>query len=257
MKSSLEESAVVDADLLRAALDALDLGIALVGPDGRIRHCNTAYADLLAAPPELLLGSSFCGAGSPCEALAEEIAGRDAAEAIALSGEAHDGTAVDVTVRPLTADSSMRLVLVRRGYARALRGRFLPADVVADVQTFLESLTGHRPDEAALAPAPLSIVVLAIEDVAEETVRRVAQVLVLEKRKSDIVAHSGEGRFLVLAPNTPGTRAALLAERFIRGVAALEIRLHGSSSEYRPHLDGTIAEAVERTASLVPSAPAV
>jgi GGDEF domain-containing protein len=262
---------MVESALLSAALDALDIGIALVGADGRIRHCNVAYADLLAAPPELLFGSSLFGAGSPCEALTGLAAEWDASKTFTVSGESFDGTAVDIAIRPVDAGASTSLILVRRGFARAAQRRGLPAEVVADIRAFLGGLTGHVPEDAVLARAPLSILVLGIDGLvaarrdggeaeSAEAVRQVAQVLVLEKRKSDIVSHYGDSRFLVLAPDTPGPRAALLAERFRNRVDALEmalgdpqlrVRLLVSSAEYRPQLDGSIADAVERAASVL------
>lgn len=261
--------------LLHAALDALDLGVALVGPEGRIRFCNIAYADLVDAPAEFLVGASVFGAGSPCHALAEREAEWAEAETLSLSGESPDGVAVDVVIRPLESGSDIRLVLVRRGLVRARAPRWLPVEVVADVQEFLRELTGHPADDPALWRAPLSILVVAIdgldrlrrargEPAVEEVLRQVAQVLVLEKRKSDAVSRYGDGQFLVFAPDTAGSKGALLAERFRRGVEALEIRIDDgpdraclliSTAEYRPHLDGPIRDTVAQVSAALLAAP--
>lgn len=265
---------MTDVPLLRAALDALDLGVAIVGPDCRIRFCNVAYADLVDAPVEFLVGSSLFGAGSPCETFVEREVEWAEAETFTLSGESPDGVAVDVVVRPLEAGSDIRLVLVRRGLVRARAPRWLPVEVVADVQEFLRDLSGHPADDQAVWRAPLSILVVAVEgldrvrrargeEAEEEVLRQVAQVLVLDKRKSDAVSRYGDRRFLVLAPDTAGSKAALLAERFRRGVEALEIRIDGSTdwvrllisvAEYRPHLDGPIRDAVEQASAALPMA---
>lgn len=269
--------ATMNPDLLQATLDALDVGIALVGPERRIRYCNAAYANLFAVPPELLLGASFFGAGSPCDGFTARGAEWDRGETISVTGESLDGSPVDVIVRPLATGSDMRLVLARRGLARSLRGGTLPAEVLADVRTYLEELTGHATDDDALARAPLSILVLAVEGLdgvrrnggdpaAGEVVRQVAQILVLEKRKSDVITRYGEGVFLVLAPDTPGPQAALLADRFRDRVEEIQtgtgavpsrVRLRASTAEYRPHLDGPLREAVDRAAAVLRrSAPA-
>lgn len=258
---------MIDEAVLRAAMDALDAGIALVEPDGRIRYCNAAYAGLLDVPPELLVGASVLGAAAPCEAIAERALDLAEGRAASFSGENEDGAAIDVALRAID-DSDLRLVLVRRGLVRTVPPRWLPPEVVADLRDFLRALTGHASEDPALGRAPLSILVLSVENLdeirrlggdagAEEMLRRVAQVLVLEKRKSDVVSRFGDGQFLVLAPETPGHHASLLAERFRRGAEVLETpgrgrpapRLRFTATEYRPLLDGSIREAVERAAS--------
>ncbi|HUP01556.1 MAG TPA: diguanylate cyclase [Gemmatimonadota bacterium] len=266
----------MDPNLLRAALDALDVGIALVGPDHRIRHCNSAYADLLAAPPEFLLGASLFGAGSPCKRLADYEAEWDRGETLSVTGESQDGAVVDILVRPLAPGSDVRLILARRAGGRSIQSGTLPADVLADLRSFIGDLTGHAAADATLARAPLSILVLAVDGLenarrtggnaaAEEVIRQVTQVLVLEKRKQDIISRYGDGLFLVLAPDTPGHQAALLAERLRDRVDAVEIdpaddslrpHLRVSTAEYRPHLDGSVREAVDRAASALWTATA-
>src|SRR5687768_18570163 len=110
---------------------------------------------------------------------------------------------------------------------RNLASRQLPSDVVSHIQEFLVELTGHGGDPTTLAAAPLSILLLGIEDLeglrrehGEDTVeavlRQVAQALVLQKRKADIIGRYRDGQFLVIAPDTPRHGAVMLAERIRR-----------------------------------------
>lgn len=260
-----------DENILRAALDAVDVGMALVGADGRIEYANAAFGEFVAHPATAVEGASVFGTGCPCEALKQHEPEWAERESILVSGECPQGSTVDVMVRPVTAGSDMRLVVVRRGLIRAFPHRRLPDEVIEDLQAFLTELTGHSTDPAALAAAPLSILMLGVDDVdglresygdpvVEEVLRQVAQALVLQKRKADIISRYGDGQFLVLAPDTPRYGAAMLAERIRQRVESLEFEANGRpvpislvtwAAEYRSQLDGSIREAVERASESV------
>lgn len=82
---------VPDQRTLCAALDAVDLGMALVGPDHRVQYCNAAYGEFLGLAPDSLSGTSIFGAGCPCESLAAYETDWNLSEMIAVSGEAPMG----------------------------------------------------------------------------------------------------------------------------------------------------------------------
>jgi diguanylate cyclase (GGDEF)-like protein len=262
---------VPDQRTLCAALDAVDLGMALVGPDHRIEYCNTAYGEYLGLAPEAVAGSSIFAAGCPCEALAGYVDEWDRSEMIAVSGEAPIGGVVEVIVRLVNPGVDTRLVVVRKGMVRTISARRLSPDVVGDVARFVNELTGHPVDEGALGAAPLSILLLALADVgslrerygeeaSEDALRQVAQALVLQKRKADITCRYGDGQFLVLAPDTPRYGAAILAERIRQSLTTLDldvsdgpvpVALLAYTAEYRPNMDGSIREAIEKASSML------
>lgn len=260
-----------DQRTLCAALDAVDLGMAIVGPDHRVEYCNAAYGEYLGLAPDAVTGASIFGAGCPCEALAAYETDWDVSEMIAVSGEAPMGGVVEVIVRLVTPGSDTRLVVVRKGMVRTISARRLTPNVVEDVARFVTDLTGHPVDEAALGVAPLSILLLALADLeslcrqygdeaAEDALRQVAQALVLQKRKADITCRYGGGQFLVLAPDTPRYGAAILAERIRQSLTTLDLEaaegpvpvtLLAYTAEYRPSMDGTIRDAVEKASSML------
>ena len=260
-----------DENTLRAALDAVDLGMALVDANGRIEYANSAFGEYLAHPATVVEGSSIFDEGSPCVSLRAHEAEWGESHSFSVSGESPQGASVDVVVRPVMPGSDLRLVVVRRALVRAFPHRRLPDDVVTDLRQFLAELTGHPADPAVISAAPLSILMLGVEDVdalrerygepvVEEVLRQVAQALVLQKRKADIISRYGDGQFLVLAPDTPRHGAAMLAERIRMRVEALEfesadealpISLVTWAAEYRPQLDGSIRDAVDRASQAV------
>lgn len=260
-----------DESILRAALDAVDIGMALVGPGGRIEYANAAFGEYVANPDGVVEGTSIFGVGCPCGALQPYEAGWAESEAIDATGESPQGPTVDVAVRLVRPDSDVRLVVVRRGLVRTIHRRRLPPEVVLDLQDFLEELTGHSADPGAIAAAPLSILMLGIEnldglrdhrgdEVVEEILREVAQALVLQKRKADIIGRYGNGQFLVMAPDTPRHGAEMLAERIRRRVESLQFESNGEpvlislitwAAEYEPQFDGPIRQAVERASRAV------
>ena len=266
---------VPDERTLLAALDVVDVALALVGSDKRIQYANAAYGEFVTHTPAAIEGTSIFGLGCPCDGLAGLEDEWDRRDFLSVTGESPEGSIVDVVVRPLGQDSDVRLVLVRRGMVRALASRQLPPDVVRHLQEFLVELTGHGGDPTMLSAAPLSILLLGIENLeglraehGDETVeavlRQVAQALVLQKRKADIIGRYRDGQFLVIAPDTPRHGAVMLADRIRRRVESLEFETHGHpvpisiatyAAEYRPQLDGTIREAVERGVATI-SAPA-
>jgi diguanylate cyclase (GGDEF)-like protein len=262
---------VPDQRTLCAALDAVDLGMALVGPDHRVEYCNAAYGEYLGLAPDAVAGHSVFGAGCPCEALAAYEDEWDRSEMIAVSGEAPMGGVVEVIVRLVAPGSDTRLLVVRKGMVRTITARRLTPDVIEDVARFVTALTGHPVDQASLAVAPLSILLLALadlsslrerygEEVAEDALRQVAQALVLQKRKADITCRYSDGQFLVLAPDTPRYGASILAERIRHSLSTLDLEvvdgpvpvtLLAYTAEYRPSMDGSIREAVEKASSML------
>lgn len=264
-------SDVPDETTLCAALDVVDVGMALVGPDLRIQYANAAYAEFVGASPDVLAGESVFGAGCPCAALHEHRERWEDAELMTVSGTSPDGAVVDVVVRPVMPGSEVRLVVVRRGLVRAMTGRRLPQTVVEELQDFLTEVTGHAADPSTLSAAPLSILMLGVEgledlratigdDSVESVLREVAQSLVLQKRKADIISRYGDGQFLVIAPDTPRYGAAMLAERIRARVESLGIEAGGEpvpvqlltyTAEYRPQLDGSIRDAVQRASDAI------
>jgi diguanylate cyclase (GGDEF)-like protein len=260
---------VIDEKMLCAALDLVDVGMAIVGPDRRVLWCNTAYADFLARSADELAGLDFLGEGRPCHEALELEEDWDLERMTTVSGESPGGGPIDVAVRPVVPGSDHRLVVLRRGLVRPVSGRRLPDEVAQELGEYVTELTGHAADPAMLAAAPLSILMLSIaefdsirsvhgEEVLEEVLRQVAQALVLQKRKADIIARYRDGQFLVLAPDTPRFGASMLAERIRRSVVALDLRVRGEplhvtvlafAGEYRPSLDGTVREAVEKASS--------
>lgn len=258
-----------DAKTLSAALDAVDVGMALVGPDRLVQFCNVAYGESVGAAPEELVGASLFADACPCETLAAQESAWENGEMIAVSGESPLGNMVDVVVRPVMPGSDVRLVVVQRAFVRAVTGRRLPPGVATELHDIVAELTGHTTEQGALDAAPLSILMLGVEGIgslretqgaaaAEHVLREVAQVLVLQKRKADIISRYGDGQYLILAPETPRYGASMLAERIRRRVSALEITagekglpvtLLTYASEYRPHLDGTVREAIARAAA--------
>lgn len=264
---------VPDESIFRATLDAVDVGVALVGPDGRIEYANPAYGEFVANPESALEGTSIFGVGCPCAALEDHALDWDESDLLVVTGRSPQGTVVDVVVCPVTPGFPTRLVVVRRGLVRAFPSKRLPAEVVRDLQDFLAELTGHAADPDSIAAAPLSILMLGVEDLpalrtrlgddgVEEILRQVAQALVLQKRKADIISRYGDSQFLVLAPDTPRQGAAMLANRIRERVEALRfesddesipISLVTYAAEYRPSLDGSIREAVTRACEAVSS----
>lgn len=262
---------VPDETTLCAALDVVDVGMALVGPDRRIQYSNAAFAEFVGMTPDALAGESIFGAGCPCESLHEHRERWEEAELMTVSGASPDGAVVDVVVRPVSPGAGVRLVVVRRGLVRAMTSRRLPPTVVEELQEFLTELTGHAADPSSLSAAPLSILVLGVEgvddlrstigeDSVEEVLREVAQSLVLQKRKADIISRYADGQFLVIAPDTPRYGAAMLAERIRARVESLDlasdgepvpVRLATYTAEYRPQLDGSIRDAVRRASDAV------
>lgn len=262
---------VPDTSTLCAALDVVDVGMALVGPDQRIQYANAAFAEFVAAAPDGVEGESIFSGACPCEALHDCQDRWDDAELLTVSGPSPSGSVVDVVVRPVTAGSDIRLVFVRRGLVRAVAGRRLPPPVIKEVQEFLTELTGHAADPTSLAAAPLSILMVGVEGLdelrsnigdegVEGVLREVAQSLVLQKRKADIISRYGDGQFLVIAPDTARYGAAMLAERIRNRVESLDIQADGEpvpvrlatyTAEYRPQLDGSIREAVRRASEAV------
>lgn len=262
---------VPDETTLCAALDVVDVGMALVGPDRRVQYSNAAYAEFVGTTPDDLVGESVFGVACPCEALQEHRERWEEAELMTVSGASPDGAVVDVVVRPVTPGSDVRLVVVRRGLVRAMTARRLPTPVVQEVQEFLTELTGHAADPSSLSAAPLSILMLGVEGIddlrasigdeaVEDVLREVAQSLVLQKRKADIISRYEDGQFLVIAPDTPRYGAAMLAERIRSRVESLAIeaegepvpvRLNTYTAEYRPQLDGSIRDAVRRASDSV------
>lgn len=260
-----------DQSTLCAALDVVDVGMALVGPDQRIQYANAAYAEFLDADSNEVEGQSIFAGGCPCEALHDQRSRWDDTDLLTVSGQSPAGTVVDVVVRPVTPGSEVRLVVVRRGLVRAMGGRRLPAEVVEELQEFLTELTGHAADPSSLSAAPLSILMIGVEGLddlrerlgakgVEDLLREVAQSLVLQKRKADIISRYGDGQFLVIAPDTARYGAAMLAERIRGRVEGLDIdaggeplpvRLATFTAEYRPQLDGSIRDAVRRASDAV------
>lgn len=257
-----------DERTLCAVLDAVDVGMALVGPDRRVQWANAAYADFVDMTPADLEGTSLFGRACPCDAFAGREEEWERSRTLAVTGESPDGTVVEVVARPVTPDSDVRLVVVRRGFVRPVSGRRLPPDVVAEMSGFLTDLTGHAPDPAAIGVAPIAMLVFAVDDLAglrgrlgaegaEEALRQVARALVLQKRKADIVSRYGDGQFLVIAPDTTREGAAMLVERIEARLAGLVLEVDGEpvqvalrtwAAEYRPALDGSLREAVRRAA---------
>jgi diguanylate cyclase (GGDEF)-like protein len=259
---------VLDEKILCAALDLVDVGMAIVGRDRHIEWCNAAYAEFLGRSPEELIGADFLGDARPCSEALGLLTLWDREQMVTVSGECPGGP-VDVSVRRVVPDSDQRLIVIRRGMVRSVGNRRLPAEVAEELRAFVTELTGHVADQAPLAVAPLSILVIAIaeieairlnygEAVVEELNRQVAQALVLEKRKADIVARYRESQFLILAPETPHHGAAMLAERVRRSVHALDLRTGGHpltvtllahATEYRPQLGGSVREVVARASA--------
>jgi diguanylate cyclase (GGDEF)-like protein len=262
---------VPDQRTLCAALDAVDLGMALVGSDHRVEYCNAAYGEYLGLAPDAVAGASIFGAGCPCESLAAYESDWDVSEMIAVSGEAPMGGVVEVIVRLVAPGADTRLVVVRKGMVRTISARRLTPEVVEDVAQFVTDLTGHPVDQGALGVAPLSILLLALADldslrlrygdeVSEDALRQVAQALVLQKRKADITCRYGDGQFLVLAPDTPRYGAAILAERIRQSLTVLDLEvidgpvpvtLLAYTAEYRPSMDGSIREAVVKASAML------
>lgn len=256
-----------DEKTLCAALDLVDFGLALVGRDRRIQYANAAFSEFVAIPPSELEGSSIFGAGCPCVPLRAHEARWDQEEEISVNGESAQGVVVDVVVRPVTPGSEIRLVILRRGLVRTPGNRTLDPETVKELQEFVTDLTGHAVDPGSLSSAPLSILVLGVENLEtlrdrfgertleEVVLRQVAQALVLQKRKPDIISRYGDGQFLVLAPDTPRYGAAMLADRIRDRVESLAfevdsepvpISLVSYTTEYRPQHDGPIREVVEK-----------
>jgi diguanylate cyclase (GGDEF)-like protein len=259
---------VLDEKMLCAALDLVDVGMAIVGRDRRIEWCNAAYAEFLGRTPEELIGADFFGDARPhCEGF-DLVDLWNGESVLTVSGECPGGP-VDVSVRRVVPDSEQRLVVLRRGMVRAVRSRRLPAEVAEEVRGFVRELTGHVADPAILAASPLSILMIAIAEIeairlahgeegVEEVHRQVAQALVLEKRKADIIARYGDNQFLILAPETPHHGASMLAERIRRSVHALDLRagdqpltvtVLAHATEYRSQLGGSVRAAVEKASA--------
>lgn len=241
---------------LRAVLDALDIGVALVGSDHRLDYCNIAYAELLGIPVIELLGTSLFGPACPSTAILSYQTSWDEEAVVALTGEGVNGGTVEIVAQPLTPGSDLRLVVVRRGLTRTVRRPLLDPAIVEDMLEFLTELTGHEPDISVLTTPPISIVMIAIESLGEsdpekpveETLRMVAEALVLQKRKADIITRYTDDRFLVIAPETPRRGAVMLADRIEASVQTLEIpvRVRTYAAEFRPPMDGTLRDAVGR-----------
>jgi diguanylate cyclase (GGDEF)-like protein len=215
-----------------------------------------------------ITGAGFFEEGRPCDEILEVESDWGVDRILTLNGEGPSGP-VDVSIRPMLPGVPERLVVVRRGIVRPMRSRRLPDDVAGELCDYVTELTGHPADPTTLTAAPLSILMLMIaeaetiratfgEDAAEDVLRQVAQALVLQKRKADVIARYREGQFLVLAPDTPRVGAAMLAERIRRSVASLGLEADGQplrvtvlafAAEYRPAMDGTVREAVEKASS--------
>lgn len=253
-----------DAKMLRAALDAVDVGMALVRADRSIAYANAAFADIVELSAAELEGAPLFGPACPCEALSDYAEAWETHDLITTTGSSPSGAVVDVAVRPVVPGEDTRLVIVRRGLVRSVGGKRLSDEEVADVQEFVTELTGHPADAGTLGTPPISLLLVGIEDLealkrsggdetVEETLRQVAQALVLQKRKADIISRYGDDQFLVIAPDTPRAGASMLAER-IRGrlellgldVVGKPLELATYVAEFRPHLDGSIRSAVER-----------
>lgn len=268
---------MTDERTLRAALDVVDLGIALVDADGGIDYANAAFAEFAGDSAESIVGASVFGGGAPCDALVGRRAEWAGADFLSVSGTSADGSPVEVVVRPVDADARTHLVVVRRGLVRtSSRGRLSPPAAAAELADYLAELTGHDIDQDAVAVAPVSILLLGVEGLdglrrrhgqaaVEETLRQVAQALVLQKRKPDIVSRFGDEQFLVVAPGTPRAGAVMLAERIRERVASLAFEIDGEpvpvsvathAMEYRPRVDGSIRDAVERASSALSASPA-
>ena len=259
---------MLDEKILCAALDLVDMGMAIIDSRQRIEWCNVAYAELLGRSTEEFHGADFFGDARPCNEVLEYEDDWNRDRMFTVSGQSASGP-VDVVVRPVVKGSQQRLVVVRRGVVRGNGSRRLPPEVAVELCEFVTDLTGHPADPMVLGAAPLSILVLTIaehdairlsqgDEVLEEVLRQVAQALVLQKRKADIIARFRDGQFLVLAPDTPRSGASMLAERIRKSVEGLDLRVGGHalpvsllahSAEYRPHLDGNVREAVEKASN--------
>lgn len=260
-----------DAKTLSAVLDAVDVGMALVGSDRRIRWSNAAYADFLGCLPKDLEGASVFASGCPCDGFRSREPEWDRVSTMTATGKTPDGTAVEVVVRPVTAESRLRLVVVRRGFVRYPSGRRLPPEVVEEMSLYLTELTGHAPDAGSIGVSPVSILMFEVNDLEslrtrvgddgiEGVLRQVARALVLQKRKVDIVCRYRDTQFLVIAPETPRHGASILVQRIAAGVAALgvevdgrplEISLRTFSAEYRPAFDGPLRDAVVKASRTI------
>ena len=259
---------MLDEKVLCAALDLVDVGMAIVGPDRRIEWCNAAYGEFVSHSAEGLIGQDFLGDALPCEEALQLADGWNGERMVTVSGEGAGGQ-VDVSVRRVVPGSDQRLVVVRRGLVRPVGSRRLPAEVVEELRAFVTELTGHVADSAVLATSPLSILVITIAEIesvrltygdaiVEEVLRQVARALVLQKRKADIIARYRESQFLILAPDTPHHGASMLAERIRRSVEGLGLRGGGQplavtllahATEYRPQMGGTVRQAVEKASA--------
>lgn len=259
---------MIEETTFRAVLDLMDIGMAIVNGDRRVEWCNAAYADFVNRSVDEVTGASFFDEGRPCEEVSQTDAHWNGDAMLTISGQGPMGP-VDVSIRPVSAGSAERLVVVRRGIVRPMGGRRLPDEVVVELCEYVTELTGHAADPAVLSMAPLSILMLMIaevdslrashgEGVLEDVLRQVAQALVLQKRKGDVIARYGEGLFLVLAPDTSRVGATMLAERIRRSVAGLEFTADGKrlranvltfAGEYRPSLDGPVRDVVEKASA--------
>lgn len=258
--------ALPDRETLCAALDVVDVGLALVGPDRRIQFCNAAYGEFVGRPEEELQDLPVIGEGSPCDTFPKASEEWDGTEVVSMAGMSPLGEPVDVVTGPVVPGSDVRIVVIRRGLVRSVSGRLLAPEVAEEVRRFVAELTGHEAEPGSLGLGPLSILMLGLAGVdelggrhgiegVENVLRQVARSLVLQKRKADIISRYGEGQFLVLAPDTPRYGAIMLAERIQDSVAEIDIVVDGSpidiellayAAEYRPKLDGTVGEAVEK-----------
>lgn len=259
-----------DRETLCATLDAVDVGVALVGPDDRIQFCNVAYGELVGRSVDELLDRSLFGPGSPCDGL-RPADGEKQVRIVSFHGTSPTGEPVEVVVRPLEAGADVRLVVVRRAMVRSVSGHALPPHVVEEIRRYVAELTGHEPNLVPHECGSLSILLLTVLDLdrldggsegeaAETALHEVARALVLQKRKADIIIRRGAGQFLLLAPDTPRYGAIMLAERIREAVAEIEIVVDGRpvpvrlltyAAEYRPDLDGAIGEAIEKAAKLL------